>query len=164
QAGAAAAEVDRSTLPEVGELKPLDFPDIQRATLSNGMEVYFAQRDAVPTVSVRVNFDAGYAADPKDKLGVQSLMLSMMDEGTTSLDSNALAIAKERLGANLYTYADMDTTAVGLDAMAPNLAPPLELMADYIRNPALHPQELQRVRAPQLPLTQNEPNSHTAIT
>lgn len=163
QAGAAAAEVDRSTLPEVGELKPLDFPDIQRATLSNGMEVYFAQRDAVPTVSVRVNFDAGYAADPKDKLGVQSLMLSMMDEGTTSLDSNALAIAKERLGANLYTYADMDTTAVGLDAMAPNLAPSLELMADYIRNPAFDPEELERVRAQQLTRIQNELNSPGAI-
>ena len=163
QAGTAAAEVDRSTLPEVGELKPLDFPDIQRATLSNGMEVYFAQRDAVPTVSVRVNFDAGYAADPNDKLGVQSLMLSMMDEGTTSLDSNALAIAKERLGANLYTYADMDTTAVGLDAMAPNLAPSLELMADYIRNPAFDPEELERVRAQQLTRIQNELNSPGAI-
>ncbi len=163
QAGTAAAEVDRSTLPEVGELKPLDFPDIQRATLSNGMEVYFARRDAVPTVSVRVNFDAGYAADPKDKLGVQSLMLSMMDEGTTSLDSNALAIAKERLGANLYTYADMDTTAVGLDAMAPNLAPSLELMADYIRNPAFDPEELERVRAQQLTRIQNELNSPGAI-
>ncbi|MGV2495449.1 M16 family metallopeptidase [Pelagerythrobacter aerophilus] len=163
QGSTAAAEVDRSTLPEVGELKPLDFPDIQRATLSNGMEVYFAQRDAVPAVSVRVNFDAGYAADPKDKLGVQSLMLSMMDEGTTSLDSNALAIAKERLGANLYTYADMDTTAVGLDAMAPNLAPSLELMADYIRNPAFDPKELERVRAQQLTRIQNELNSPGAI-
>lgn len=163
QGTATVAEADRSSLPEVGELKPLDFPEIQRATLSNGMEVYFAQRDAVPVVSVRVNFDAGFAADPKDKLGVQSLMLSMMDEGTTSLDSNALAIAKERLGANLYTYADMDTTAVGLDAMAPNLAPSLELMADYIRNPAFDPEELERVRAQQLTRIQNELNSPGAI-
>ena len=27
------------------------------------------RRDAVPTVSVRIDFDAGYAADPRDKLG-----------------------------------------------------------------------------------------------
>lgn len=163
QGAAAAAEADRSTLPEVGELKALDFPAIERATLSNGMEVYFARRDAVPTVSVRVNFDAGYAADPKDKLGIQSLMLSMMDEGTTELDSTALAIAKERLGADLYTSADVDTTAVGLDAMAPNLAPSLELMADYVRNPAFDAEELERVRAQQLTRIENELNNPGAI-
>ena len=163
QGGATVAEADRSQLPPVGELKPLDFPAIERATLSNGMEVYFARRDAVPTVSVRVNFDAGYSADPKDKLGIQSLMLNLMDEGTTSLDSTELAIAKERLGANLYTYADADTTAVGLDAMEPNLAQSLELMADYVRNPAFDPRELERVRAQQLTRIQNELNSPGAI-
>ena len=163
QGGTAAAEADRSQLPPVGELKPLDFPAIERATLSNGMEVYFARRDAVPTVSVRVNFDAGYSADPKDKLGIQSLMLSLMDEGTTSLDSTELAIAKERLGANLYTYADADTTAVGLDAMEPNLSQSLELMADYIRNPAFDPRELERVRVQQLTRIENELNNPGAI-
>ena len=163
QGGAAVAEADRSQLPEVGELKPLDFPDIERATLSNGMEVYFARRDAVPTVSVRMIFDAGYAADPKDKLGIQSMMLSLMDEGTTNLDSTELAIAKERLGANLYTSANADTTSVGLDAMSPNLAPSLELMADYVRNPAFDPREMERVRAQQLTRIQNELNNPGAI-
>ena len=163
QGGAAVAEADRSQLPEVGELKPLDFPDIERATLSNGMEVYFARRDAVPTVSVRMIFDAGYAADPKDKLGIQSMMLSLMDEGTTNLDSTELAIAKERLGANLYTSANADTTSVGLDAMSPNLAPSLELMADYVRNPAFDPREMERVRAQQLTRIENELNNPGAI-
>ena len=162
-AAAAVAEADRSSLPEVGELKPLDFPDIERATLSNGMEVFFARRDAVPTVSVRVNFDAGYSADPKDRLGTQSLMLSLMDEGTRRLDSTALAIARERLGASLYASADADTTSVGLDALAPNLAPSLELMAEYIRHPAFDPQELERVRARQLTRIQNELNNPGAI-
>ncbi|WP_338447461.1 pitrilysin family protein [Pelagerythrobacter marensis] len=163
QGGAQAAEADRSRLPEVGELKPLDFPDIERATLSNGMEVFFARRDAVPTVSVRVNFDAGYSADPKDKLGIQSLMLSLMDEGTARLNSTALAIAKERLGASLYASADADTTSIGLDAMAPNLAPSLELMAEYIRQPAFDAQELERVRARQLARIENELNNPSAI-
>src|SRR5690606_13234013 len=85
QAGAAAAVAapDRSTLPDIGELKPLDFPDIERAILSNGMQVFFARRDAAPVVSARILFDAGYSADPKDKLGIQSMMLRLMNEGTT---------------------------------------------------------------------------------
>ena len=163
QGAGAVAEADRSKLPEVGELKPLDFPDIERATLSNGIEVYFARRTAVPTVSVKVAFDAGYAADPRDKLGLQSLMLQAMDEGTTELNSTELAIAKERLGASLYGSADSDSTAFVLAAMKPNLAASLDLMSDYIRHPSFDAAELERVRAQQLTRIQNEMNNPGAI-
>ncbi|MCB2089414.1 MAG: insulinase family protein, partial [Sphingomonadaceae bacterium] len=112
-AATAVPEADRSSLPPVEELKPLDFPDIERATLSNGIPVFFARRDAVPVVNVRVQFDAGYSADPTDRPGLQSLTLSLMDEGTTSLTSEQLAVARERLGASIYGMADADTTSFG---------------------------------------------------
>lgn len=156
-------EADRSALPPVQELRPLDFPDIERATLTNGMEVYFARRDAVPVVNVEIQFNAGYAADPKSRLGLQSMMLQLMDEGTTNLDSTELAIAKERLGAALYANADADTTTVGLAAMEPNLAASLDLMADYARNPAFAPNDLERVRTQQLTRIKNELNNPGAI-
>ncbi|MCR2834844.1 M16 family metallopeptidase [Parerythrobacter lacustris] len=164
-AGAAAKvpEADRSKLPEVGELKPLDFPDIERATLSNGIKVYFARRAAAPVVSVRVHFDAGYAADPRDKLGITSMMLQAMDEGTTHLDSTALAIAKERYGAQLGGGADADSTFFTLGALAPNLAPSLDLLADYVRSPAFGETDLERVRTQQLTRIRNEMNNPGAI-
>ncbi len=163
QAAGRMTGADRSQLPPVEELKPLDFPDIERTTLSNGMEVYFARRDAVPLVTARVSFDAGYAADPRNQLGVQSLMLQVMDEGTQTLDSEALAIAKERLGANIGGYADVDTTSFSLDALTPNLAQSFALLADYIRNPAFDPAELERVRTQQLTRIRNEMNNPGAI-
>jgi predicted Zn-dependent peptidase len=164
EAGVAfATAAERKTLPPVTELKPLDFPAIERATLPNGMEVYFARRDAVPAVSVRIDFDAGYAADPRDKLGLQSLMREAMDEGTTSRVSTALAIAKERLGASLGGFAGADTTGFSLGAMAPNLAPSLALLADYIRHPAFAPADLERVRTQQLTRIRNELNNPSAI-
>jgi len=141
---------DRSQLPPVGQLTDLDFPDIERATLSNGMEVYFARRAAVPKVSIRIAFDAGYTADPRDALGTQSLMLQAMDEGTDSLDATELAIAQERLGANVFAFADFDDTSFQLSALSTRLAPSLNLLADYIRNPAFRSEDLERVRAQQL--------------
>ena len=134
----------------MGDPQPLDFPEIERATLSNGMQVFFARRSAVPVVSVRVAFDAGFAADPKQALGTQSLLLRLMNEGTEKLNSTELARARERLGAGIAASADTDTTSFQLDAVAPNLAPSLALLADYIRRPALAPAELERVRAQQL--------------
>ncbi len=160
---AAPEKADRSKLPEVSELAPLDFPTIERATLSNGMKVFFARRSTVPTVTVRVSFDAGSGADPKDALGTQSLLLQLMDQGTTSLDAGELARVRERLGATIRASADVDTTSFQLDAVTPNLAPSLSLLADFILHPALDPKELERMRAQQLTTIAGEFNNPGAL-
>lgn len=157
------ASPDRSSFPAVGELKPLDFPAVERAKLRNGIEVVFARRAAVPTVNVAVSFDAGYAADPKNALGTQSLLLSLMAEGTTSLDSTALAEAQERLGAQISGSANGDETVFSLFALRPNLAASIDLLADYVRNPALKTDELERIRAVQLTRLTAESNNPSSL-
>ncbi|WP_137753545.1 pitrilysin family protein [Sphingopyxis sp. L1A2A] len=161
--GAATSIADRSQLPAVADLTALDFPVIERTKLKNGVEVVFARRTTVPTVNVAVSFDAGYAADPHSALGTQSLMLSLMDEGTTNLDSIAFAEAKERLGAQIDATANADETVFSLFALKPNLGASLSLLADYIRNPAFDAKELERVRAQQLNRLKAELNNPNAI-
>ncbi|MGN7932039.1 M16 family metallopeptidase [Sphingopyxis sp. 22461] len=161
--GGVSSFADRSQLPAVADLKALDFPAIERTKLKNGVEVVFARRTTVPTVNVAVSFDAGYAADPHNALGTQSLMLSLMDEGTTSLDSIAFAEAKERLGAQIDGTANADETVFSLFALKPNLGASLSLLADYIRNPAFDAKELERVRAQQLNRLKAELNNPNAI-
>lgn len=156
-------EADRSQLPPVGQLSDLDFPDVETTTLSNGMRVYFARRDAVPTVAVRVAFDAGYSSDNRATQGLHSLMLQAMDQGTITRDTNAFAEAQEALGASVGSWADSDWTYVQLSALTPNLAPSLELLADYVRNPAFRDADLERVRAQQLNRIESELRSPGAI-
>jgi len=149
-AAAAPAGVDRSKFPEVGEVANIDFPDVERATLSNGIPIVYARRTAVPVTRVSVSFDAGNAADPHSALGTQALTLSLLDEGTQSRNSIQIAEEQERLGANIYTSASMDRTNIGVSALTPNLAPSLDLLADVIRNPAFDPAEVERLRSQQL--------------
>ncbi|HEX9947786.1 MAG TPA: pitrilysin family protein [Allosphingosinicella sp.] len=137
-------------LPPVGDVSNLDFPDIERARLSNGIPVVYARREVVPVVRIAVEFDAGVAADPADALGTQSLMLSLMDEGTTSRNSIQIAEEQERLGAVIGPDTSLDRTAVTLAALTPNLGPSLDLLADIVRNPAFEPGEVERLRAQQL--------------
>jgi predicted Zn-dependent peptidase len=140
----------RDPMPGVGEMKTLDFPTVERARLRNGVEVVYAHSGAVPMTQVAVEFDAGVAADPADALGTQRLMLSLLDQGTTSRDTVQIAEANERLGATLATNAGLDRTAVILGVVSPNLAPGLDLLADVVRNPAFKPEDLERMRAQQL--------------
>ena len=55
----------------------------------------------MPVTRVALEFDAGVAADSADRLGAHTLMLNVMQEGTTTRDSKALAEAQERLGASV---------------------------------------------------------------
>ena len=145
-----AGTTGRRPLPPLGQTPNLDFPEIERARLSNGIQIIYARRDVVPVTRVTVEFDAGIAADPTSRLGTQQLMLNLLEEGTTSLNSIQLAEAQERLGATVATQASLDRTAVTLSALTPNLGPSLDLLADVIRNPAFAPAEVERLRQQQL--------------
>ena len=145
--GAAATPATRIAEPPVLPVKPLQFPPLERATLSNGIKVVFARRSAVPMVNVAVNFDAGNAADDKAKLGTEALYLSLIQEGTSTRDSIGIAEEQERLGADISEAATMDNTTISLSALKPNLGLSLDLLADVVRNPAFKPSEVERKRA-----------------
>jgi zinc protease len=156
-ATAAKAEADEATvkgtrgpLPEVGKVADLVFPEVEHATLANGIELVYAHRDAVPITLATLSFDAGSAADPADALGTQALTLKMMEQGTTSLDANELAKAVERLGASIQTGTGADRTYIGVFTPSANLLPSLDLLADVVKHPAFAAAEVERVKGQQL--------------
>jgi len=161
-----AAEIQRVArppMPEIGAVSDLDFPAVERATLSNGVKVIYAHVDTVPVTRVAVEFDAGYAADRADRLGAHSLMLDLMDEGTTMRDANQLAEEQERLGASINVGASMDRSAASLSVVSANLEPSLTLLSDVVRNPAFAPSEVERLRAQRLASLASEATQPGAI-
>ncbi|BAK64918.1 peptidase M16 family protein [Sphingobium sp. SYK-6] len=146
----APAAAPKLALPDVTSSPALDFPDVETATLANGIKVHLARRATVPAVRIAVSFDAGIASDRKDRLGLSALMLSLLDEGTTTRSTIQIAEEQERLGASISTGQSMDRTSVSLFALKANLAPSLDLLDDVVRNPAFAPGEVERLRATQL--------------
>ncbi len=71
----------RGPLPAVAEIQALAYPDVQRSHLSNGIEVIYANRTAVPVTQAVMSFDAGAVADPDGKLGTQALTLGAARRG-----------------------------------------------------------------------------------
>jgi zinc protease len=137
-------------VPPIALVGDLAFPAVERATLTNGIPVALARRTAVPKAIVSLEFDAGIAADASDTPGTQSMMMGMLDEGTTSRTATQIAEEQERLGASISAGSSQDASAVTLDALTANLAPSLALMADLVRNPAFAPAEVARVKDQQL--------------
>ena len=152
-------------LPAVGQTPPLDFPDVQHVTLSNGVKLAYAQRTAVPVTQLALSFDAGYAADVRTGRGLQNLTLSLLEEGADGLTSQQIAEAEERLGAQISAAGSADRSNISLSALTANLGPSLDLLADIVRRPDFNPAELDRVRTQTLTAiaqAKKEPNSIAA--
>lgn len=146
----------RRTPPPVGEIAKFDFPNVERSRLSNGIEVVYARRQAVPVVRIAAEFNAGVAADPANASGIQSLMLRLLPEGTKTRTSVQIAEEQERLGAQIQPVISRDRSALLLSALTPNLGRSLDLLADIVRNPAFATAEVERLRAQQLALIAEE--------
>ena len=151
------SQVDRTKgVPEAGPPPAARFPAIQRATLSNGLEIVLAERHTIPVVQFQLLVDAGYAADQFGAPGTASLAMNLMDEGTAT--RNALQISDELalLGASLNTGANLDASTVSLSALKENLDKSLDIYADVILHPAFPQNEFQRLKRQRLAQIQQE--------
>lgn len=144
------ATVDRSKLPELGPAKTSKFPELQRATLSNGMDIVLARREGVPTVVMDLMFEAGHKTDYLSSPGTASLAMNLLDEGTKDMNSLQINEKLQLLGANLYTGSDQDISSVSMRTLKPSLDESLDLLADVLLNPAFPENEFQRLKTEQL--------------
>lgn len=151
-----ASGLDRSSLPEAGTPPTADFPEVERTTLSNGLEVVLARRDAVPVVNLRLIVDAGYAADQGGVAGTASLAMSMLDEGTETRDALQISDELQRLGATLGAGSSLDASTVTMSALQENLDASLELFADVALNPSFPEEDFQRLKRQQIAQIQQE--------
>jgi len=151
-----ATNIDRKKMPETGTPPEAKFPDLQKTTLSNGLEVVLAQRTSVPMVTFNLMVDAGYAADQFSKPGTASMAAAMMDEGTKSRDALQISEELSNLGAQLYTSSTMDMSNVYLSALKSNLDKSLGLFADVTLNPSFPQKELDRLIQERIAAIQRE--------
>ena len=140
------AAAPKRTAPPVAPVPDLKLPAIERTTLSNGIPVTLARRTAVPKLTLAIDFDAGHAADALDTPGTQQLMLSTLEEGTTSRNATQIAEEEERLGAAISMDASVDTSSVVMSALTANLEPSLALTADLVLHPAFADADVARVK------------------
>jgi zinc protease len=150
QLAASGPGVDRSKLPEVGQLPEPRFPQVETAKLANGLQLVVASRRAVPLVEMELVVDAGYASDSKEKLGRASLAMAMLDEGTSKRSALEISEELQKLGAELSTGSTLDSSFVSMSALKEKLLESAELFADVILNPTFPEADFARVKKQQL--------------
>ena len=138
------AIADRSKLPFPESFPKLNLPEIQRAKLSNGIDVVFAERHDVPMINLSLLLGSGHSSDSSDKPGLASFTMSMLTEGTERYDALELSDKLDELGTDLYTSTGLDSSSVTLSALKSNFIESLDLMIEVINKPTFDQVEIDR--------------------
>ena len=114
--------------------------------------VYLVESPAIAMLDVQVDFDAGSRRDPPDKVGLASMMASLLEKGVVAknglpaLDENALGEAWADLGAQFGSSAGSERLSFSLRTLTePDLlAKAVALAARQIGEPSFPDQVWQR--------------------
>jgi len=138
--------VDLNVEPGPSEEPSFNPPPIQKAALSNGMELYLVENHDLPMIQTNILIKSGWAADPTERPGTSSITADMLNEGTKS--KSALEISNEirNLGINLSSNSSFDNTTISLNSLKKTYDQSLELMSDLILHPSFPQEELDRLK------------------
>ncbi|PZM90015.1 MAG: peptidase M16, partial [Actinobacteria bacterium] len=131
--------------PAPGEPRPYRFPTVVRQPVAGG-EVVAAHLPGHQLAVATLLLDAGALREPAGREGLAGVVAKALEEGTAARDATAYALALESLGTELATAVDWDSFRVGVQVPVARLAEAVELLAEAVRTPRLHPDDVARVR------------------
>jgi predicted Zn-dependent peptidase len=137
----------KQTPPAGGPPKAFAVPAHQSYTLTNGMKVTLIPYGTIPKATLYLAVDAGDVNDPKDLPGLSDLVSDLLKEGTTTMNSAALAEAAARMGSSLGSRSGPDASSVSLDVLSEFAPDAVKLVADVVQHPLFPDSELARLKA-----------------
>ncbi len=140
------SSVDRSQLPAVKKTPALNFPELEKFTLNNGLKVVLASRHTAPLVQFLMQFDAGIAADQFHQPGIASFALDMLTKGTRDFSKTTINEKKSLLGAQITHWTTLDSSIIKLDALKQNMTGSLALFSNILQNADYQQQELEQFK------------------
>ncbi len=143
-------ELDRTIKPKGGAIPRITLPELQKAKLHNGLNVWLVEDHELPIVALNLVFRSGTDHDPLDRAGLVTMTADVMDEGTTTRTALQIADELDFIGANLSINAFTDGTTITLNTLTRHLDKALEVYADVIVNPTFPEKEFERLRQQRL--------------
>lgn len=136
----------RASRPTPGPIAELKVPQVENFKLDNGLDVYLVRNDKLPTVTMNFEFDFGSIGDPKNQVGLNSLCMDLLDEGTAKLDKVKFEERQADHAVNVTSFGGSDTSGVSVRSLKRELPAALDLMAEMIREPGLRQEDFDRLK------------------
>src|SRR5918999_4573443 len=130
--------------------RPYRFPEFERGSLANGMQLVVAPVSKLPLVTVLMVIEAGATTDPAGRDGLAQLTARLLPEGTERSTGTEFAERLERLGASVDAHADWDVAVARITVLTAHLDEAMGLFGEMLRWPAFPAREVERLKAERL--------------
>jgi predicted Zn-dependent peptidase len=140
------APFDRAVPPTLGGPPSLTLPPVVRRQLPNGLTLLVVEQHELPLADFLLLVGTGAEADPPRKSGLATLAADVLDEGTPTRESLAIADQQAYLGVQLQTASSWDASTVSLHTPTAQLDSALALFADVVLHPTFPEREFTRLR------------------
>ncbi len=139
---AEAPKRDYQDPPPPSEPRPVQFPDLQKFTTRNGIDVYVVENHEVPLVNAQLVIRAGTMDDEQ----LAQMTAQMLSEGTKTRSKAKIDEEIEFVGGRLGAGAGTHDTSVYAEVLKKDLKLALTLMADEVINPAFPEDALKKLK------------------
>jgi len=136
---AAAAQIDRTKLPEPAPARNIEIGDYEKFTLKNGLTVILVEDHKLPTLGWTLTFNTGPITEG-DKAGYTSIFGQVMGAGTVSKPKDVFNEEIDFMGASL----NVGSSSVSAFSLSKYKEDILKLMSDVLFNPAFPEDEFDR--------------------
>jgi len=153
------AQIDRSKQPKAGPQPKIILKVPTEFELNNGLKVLVVENHKLPRVSYSLRIDNNPIATG-DKAGVESIIGSMLGNGTKTISKDDFNDEIDYLGANL-NFGFSGAFASTLSKYSERV---LELMADAAINPLLTEEEFEKEKEKLIENLKSEEKSMDAIS
>ncbi|MBS4028078.1 MAG: insulinase family protein [Ignavibacteriales bacterium] len=142
-------ELDRTKRP-MGQVAPkIKLPKIQKAKLTNGLNIWLVEHHELPTVALNLVIQSGSDHDLSQS-GLAAMTADMLDEGTRTRDALQIADELESIGASMGVSSSVDGSFASLSTLTKHFDKALNIYADVLMNPSFPDKEFQRLRKQRL--------------
>ena len=119
--------------------------EIKEKTI-NGIRVFTMETGVKDVVTIQGSLPAGNMMSPEGKPAVASLVGSMLDKGTTSMDKFEIAAELENIGASINFNSGDYLLNFSARALRKDVPKVLNLLADQLQNPSFDAEELDKLK------------------
>jgi predicted Zn-dependent peptidase len=117
-------------------LKPIQIPQVETATLPNGMRVYLLEDHELPVVNGSARIRTGNLFDPADKIGLATLTgMVMRTGGTQAKTGDQLDQELENIAAGVEGRIDETSATVSFSALKENTDEVMAAFRDVLTQP-----------------------------
>ncbi|MBX3039259.1 MAG: insulinase family protein [Bdellovibrionaceae bacterium] len=116
-------------------------------TLPNGLTLIYVKDESLPKVEIQAMVKTGLRQEAKEKAGLNSLVASLLSQGTSTRSAVQISDAFNALGTEFSASAGVDAVVANADALSSDADALLALFADVLMKPTFATAEVNRLKS-----------------